>query len=405
MASRTNRGTGPQFVKLIMVTSENNNKFYEMSWDGISPNFTVKYGRVESTAVTGSYSISDWDKKYNEKVKKGYKDVTHTVAVKEAKTPTQAVISKTGDSLVDSFLDKMKAYTDNLVAKTYSVKYTNVTESQVLEAQSYLDDLNNLASKKSRNTKDINDKLLELYTVIPRYMGNVKDYLVPAINLDRILEQEQDNLDAMESQVKMYKKGTKKKTTKKDENLLEILGITMKESKSTKDIDYLLKQVPGTSRKVKAVFEVVKSAEDKVFDGWLKNQGNKDTKTLIHGTRCTSVIPILEIGLKIRPKGNFQFSGKVYGDGNYFSEVVQKSLGYTGYDEDSILLIYEVHTGNPYVYDGWYKGNSFSLNYTELQKRGFDSTYVKAGNGLLNSEIIAYREEQCRIRKIIWLKN
>ena len=58
----------------------------------------------------------------------------------------------------------------------------------------------------------------------------------------------------------------------------------------------------------------------------------------------------------------------------------------------------------PFIYDGWYKGNSFTLCYGELQKRGFDSTYVKAGNGLLNSEIIAYNEEQYRIKYIIWLK-
>jgi hypothetical protein len=108
--------------------------------------------------------------------------------------------------------------------------------------------------------------------------------------------------------------------------------------------------------------------------------------------------------LKIRPSGAYQFSGKAYGEGNYFSEVCSKSLGYTGYDDDQVLLVYEVHTGNPFVYDGWYRGNSFSLTYNELQKRGYDSTYVKAGNGLLNSEIIAYKEDQPRIKYVIWLK-
>jgi poly [ADP-ribose] polymerase len=156
---------------------------------------------------------------------------------------------------------------------------------------------------------------------------------------------------------------------------------------------------------VEAIFELSKPEENQIFDGWVNKQSNKQTRTLIHGTRCSSVLSILKQGLKIRPSGNFQFSGKVYGNGNYFSEVVQKSLGYTGYDNDKILLVYEVHTGNPFVYDGWYRGNSFDLNYKELQKRGFDSTYVKAGNGLLNSEIIAYNEEQCRVKYIIWLKN
>ena len=210
----------------------------------------------------------------------------------------------------------------------------------------------------------------------------------------------------MASQVKMYKKETApKKATKKpkEQNLLDVLGVTMKECTDKKDIEYLLKQVQTCGRKVKGVFDVQKAAEDKTFDAWMKGQKNKQTKILIHGTKCTSVIPIMEIGLKIRPKGNFQFSGKAYGDGNYFSEVVQKSLGYTGWDDDSVLFVYEVHTGNPFVYDGWFKGNSFALNYKELQTRGYDSTYVKAGGGLLNSEIIAYQEPQCRLKGIIWL--
>ena len=142
----------------------------------------------------------------------------------------------------------------------------------------------------------------------------------------------------------------------------------------------------------------------KTFEDWMKDQKDKKTRILIHGTRCSSVIPILDIGLKIRPKGNFQFSGKAYGDGNYFSETVDKSLGYTGWEKDKILLVYEVHTGNPYEYDGWYRGNPFTLSYSELKKRGYDSTFVKAGNGLLNSEIIAYKEQQNRIKYILWLQ-
>jgi len=109
----------------------------------------------------------------------------------------------------------------------------------------------------------------------------------------------------------------------------------------------------------------------------------------------------MEQGLKIRPSGNFTYSGKVYGNGNYFSEVATKSLNYTGSDSDKVLLIYEVITGKPFVYNGWYKGNSFELTYEELKKRGFDSTYVTAGNGLLNSEIIVYKENMQKLRYIL----
>ncbi len=392
-----------KYAKLIMVTTNNNNKFYEMIWKGGS-DFTVNYGRVESTATTVTYPYSMWTTKYNEKVKKGYKDVTDLITVQVVKdVKTSTPLEDIKEKRVNEFMLLMKAYTDRLVSTTYSVKAEAVSQKQVDAAQKILDELNAMDHKKWQL---VNEKLVELYTVIPRRMGHVNDYILPNITLTQTLANEQFNLDAMAAQVSLIKPKSSKQAkadTKKSQNMLDKLGITMAEAKVYKEIDYLLKQSHG--RKVHAIFEVNKPVEDADFNGWLAGQKDKSTRVLIHGTRCTSVIPILEIGLKIRPTGgNHQFSGKAYGDGNYFSEHMQKSLNYTGGDPDKVILVYEVHTGNPFVYDGWFRGNSFPLTYKELQKRGFDSTFVKAGHGLLNSEIIAYNEQQNRIKYIIWLK-
>ena len=389
-----------QYKKLIMVTPDNNNKYYIMEYTGGST-FTAKYGRVESTETVIQKPFSDWHSVYNSKVKKGYKDVTDFVTTKVVQNqPIDPKLGTTGDNKVDEFLALMKRYTDNLVSTTYSVTAVNVSQAQVDEAQAAL---NLLVKADRKDEKYINSLLTELYMIIPRRMRHVRDHILPNINLDKVLVQEQDNLDAMASQVAQVSSTAKKTRTKGQKNLLDVLGITMKTGKACPDIQYLLDQRHG--KRVEAIFECSKPTEDANIQDWMKDKKNKTTKILIHGTRCSSVIPILEQSLKIRPAGNFQFSGKVYGDGNYFSEVVQKSLNYTGNDNDKILLVYEVHTGNPFVYDGWYKGNSFNLNLRELQSRGYDSTYVKAGNGLLNSEIIAYSEKQNMIKYIIWLKN
>lgn len=391
------------YVKLVMVTSENNNKYYEMTYTGGST-FTVKYGRVESTAVTKTYPYSKWSSIYNEKVGKGYRDMTDMVAVKVTKDKTEPqTLAKIGIPKVDTFITKMKGYTDDLVSSTYSVKCTSVSQAQVDEAQSLINNLSAFSKEKKPDTKKVNDTLISLYTTIPRYMGKVQDHIMPSIKLDNILQSEQDKLDAMASQVSIYNetKGSRKVDTSK--TILDVMGITMQEAKDTSHMDYLMKQLKGF--KIEAILEVSKPKEDKDFEEWRKTRKDQSTKILIHGTKCISVIPILEIGLKIRPTGNFQSSGKAYGYGNYFSEVVQKSMGYTDYGKDRILFVYEVHTGNPYVYGGWYKGNDFPLTLAELTKRGFDSTYVKAGGGLLNSEIIAYSEKQNRIKNIIWIRN
>lgn len=389
-----------KYAKLIMVTADNNNKYYEMT-ENPSGGFDVKYGRIESTAQTGSYPMSQWDAKYREKVRKGYIDKTHTVLVtEEVVKDSDEKLAKIEEAKVEHFLSLMKKYTDGLVSKTYTVKAANVTQEQVDNAQGFLDALK---KTKKTDTTAINALLLQLYMEIPRRMDNVRNYLLPNINLDKVLEQEQDNLDAMASQVKMLKpKKTDTKKKKEDKTMLDILGIKMKEAKPPKEVEYLIKQL--TSKKIDGFFEIQKEEHDKIFDSWMAKQKNKETRILIHGTKCSSVIPIIEQGLKIRPAGNYQFSGKVYGDGNYFSETCSKSLKYTGYDKDKILLVYEVHVGKAFVYDGWFRGNSFALTYKNLQDRGFDSTFVKAGGGLLNTEIIAYKEEQCRIKYIIHLK-
>ena len=59
---------------LIMVTSNNNNKYYNMIPHGDS--WTAEYGRVGASCQKRTYSIREWDKKYREKIAKGYKDVT-----------------------------------------------------------------------------------------------------------------------------------------------------------------------------------------------------------------------------------------------------------------------------------------------------------------------------------------
>lgn len=395
-----------KYAKLIMITENNNNKFYEMTENNGS--IDVKYGRVDSSSVSVTYSIGEWDRLINSKKKKGYVEVSDLISV-EVKDDTGAptVYDKIQDSLVEKFITLMRNYTNNLVTKTYSVKSTSVTQKQVDTAQDILDKLVKLDPKK--DSIKINETLISLYTCIPRFMGNVRNHLLPAIEntYAQVVQQEQDNLDSMASQVKLDTKKSKTKSKKSDvkksKTFLDDLGISMKECKPTAELDYLLKQVKATQYKLAGLFECNKPAEDENIQSWMKTKKNKETRILIHGTRCTSVIPILETSLQIRPAGNFAFSGKAFGEAIYFANECQKSLGYTGYDKDKVLLIYEVHYGNTYLHQGRNNGTSFTYNLTELEKRGYDSVHATKGNGLIRDEIMVYNEKQFRIKYILWL--
>ena len=384
-----------------MTTEDNHNKYYEMQ--ETSECIQVKYGRVDSSCIEITKPSSQWNSLIKSKLKKGYKDVTEFVAVvKDSNNVTNNIVYT--QELYDIFLKKMMDYRDGLVSTTYSVKATQVTRRQLEQAQLYINDLAQV--KENYDIQYVNDLLLKLYTVIPRYMRKVQDYLLPNISLNKLVEQEQDKLDALSSQVVEDISSDIETCDKQPivNTIASTLNISIQVVKDyPNDISYITKQLGS---KIKGLFKVDIDKHKQKYYNYLESNNKDITKGhryLIHGTRCSSVIPIIEQGLKIRPSGNFNFSGKIYGDGNYFSEVTSKSLGYTGYDNDKVLLIYKVFVGNPYVYKGWYRGNSFELTYDQLKQRGYDSTFVEAGNGLLNSEIIVYREEQCYLEYIVWL--
>lgn len=387
-----------RYNHLVMITSDNNNKFYTMEYDGVSGTFNVEYGRVEVSKASQSYPYSKYDSIYKSKIKKGYKDVTELFAVE---TSEKVSFKKEADANVQRFIELMERYRNNLVTSTYT-RASSVTKAQVTEAQTILD---KLVAVKDGKLDEQNKLLLELYAVIPRRMRKVQDFLVPSINLVDILSKEQDNLDAISSSVET--------STHKEfgDTLLANMGLRMEsvDGHSVKEIQYLLDQKPYyTSTALRHlsfdVYKVLNPREDKHYTQKRDQLPIKDSRFLIHGTRNSSVLSILEQGLKIRPAGNFHFAGKVYGEGNYYSETLAKSLNYTGNDRDKVLLVYEVLVGNPFIYKGWYKGNSFPLTEKELLQRGFHSTFVEAGNGLLNTEIVIYNEQQQRLAYVIHIK-
>ena len=59
---------------LVMVTGENNNKYYNLFPEGSQ--FRVEYGRIDATKTTRTYPISKWEFQIKSKLKKGYQDIT-----------------------------------------------------------------------------------------------------------------------------------------------------------------------------------------------------------------------------------------------------------------------------------------------------------------------------------------
>jgi poly [ADP-ribose] polymerase len=376
-------------VFLMLVDAKDggtqSNKFYNMTNSGSQ--ILVEYGRVGKAPRKMSYPIGKWHSLYNSKVRKGYKDIT------DLKETTTVVAKASGNSAFDEFYDIFRKYTGDVVRKNYSVD--TCTPAQIAQAQTIIDQITTQST-----IDEINESLKELYVTIPRAMKNVRDFLITDIkDKNQFVTTEQDALDSMDSSVTMNVS-----------NPFDSIGVGFDLVKNTKFIDDLILPTMPTDRwskyNIHKCYEINHPITTPAFDKQVRNANDKRTKLLIHGTRNANIFSILKKGLMIRPTNAAMISGAAYGNGVYHSAHSEKSLGYTGRDNDALFLIQNVHMGKHYTYNGWrsHSRDEFDLNKTELFKRGYDSVYVKPGNGLRNSEYIVYTEPQTTTSFLVWMK-
>ena len=362
------------FLIFVDGNGVNSNKYYNMEQTS-SDSFTATYGRVGKSKTTHNYPMSKWTGKFKNKLNKGYTDITH---LKEASV---TVAEDSGNLDFDKFYEVFSKYTTLSVNKTYLVD--RATKQQISAAQDIIDKLT-----KIKSTNEFNENLIDLFKIIPRKMDKVADHFINSISeKSKVILQEQDALDGMDSSSIM--------TTV---NPFKELNIDFKEIDCP---DWLAKQVDETNdtrKKIHKVYSITDLDRIDKFNNWIKKVTDKTVEYLFHGTRNANVFSILKSGLLIRPSNAVSFAGSAYGDGIYHSAHTAKSMGYTGYDDDSLFLIQNVHVGKKYTYSGWYRdGKDISrsqMNFSGMQNLGCDSLYVKPGDGLMNSEYIVFDDAQ-----------
>jgi len=66
-------------MKFIYLKNTNNHhdKFYHMIENKDGASFTAFWGRIGMNGLSQIYGMNEWDKKYREKISKGYKDTTN----------------------------------------------------------------------------------------------------------------------------------------------------------------------------------------------------------------------------------------------------------------------------------------------------------------------------------------
>ena len=380
---------------LVMVTSENNNKFYNMVENGNV--IDVTYGRVGCKETKCQYPISKWDSLKNSKLRKGYKEVT-TFKTEVKKSVINEIKNDEVKDIVTILLNKARTS----IAENYLVSYQEVTQKQIDEAQNVLNSV--LEYRKKRvEVEELNNRLLKLYTIVPRKMKRVQENLLTCFDttkLKEIIKNEQELLDTMATQVAQN-------TDSSDKNILEVAGLEMKPVTKTEEKTILRKLGNNKGQYVRA-FRVINKKTQERFEDCLSKAKDKTTDLLWHGSRTENWWSILSNGMLIRPSGVVT-TGAMWGLGCYFANKAQKSIGYTslsnsywshGRDDVAYLALYRVRVGKQLVVDK-HTSECYKYSYQYLKDKGFDSTYAKAGQSLKNDEFIIYNPAQCTIKYLV----
>jgi poly [ADP-ribose] polymerase len=377
--------------------------------------FRVEYGRVDATKTTRTYPISKWNTQIASKLKKGYQDVTDLKKdlVQEISSANpESPYKEIENAAVRAIVEKLQAMARETIQKNYTVKASSVTQDMVDAAQKIIDALAN----DSSTVEAFNANLLKLFTVIPRKMGNVRDYLADkSEDFAQIITKEQDLLDVMRGQI--YVKQDDEPTTtveRKQQTILEELGLVMEEV--TADEVAMIKTLMNESAgKFRKAWRVINLKTQERFDKFVAENGIKDTRLLFHGSRSENFWSIIKTGLVLRPT-NAVITGKMFGYGCYYAPKCAKSIGYTslsgsywahGGNNTAYMALFDVAYGTPYdVYN--FDSKYYNLDYNKLQqfKPGANCLHAHADRGMLrNDEIVVYKEEQMTIKYLIEIGN
>lgn len=388
---------------LIMVTLNNNNKYYKMLPDSDGKGFTVIYGRVGNEGQKNRYPAKDWDKIYRSKINKGYVDQTAIMKVTSEEEMEEFL--PIVNSSVRKLVEELQRLAKQTVRTNYRISATQVTQAMIDEAEELLRQMSYETDKVR-----FNRTLLKLFEIIPRKMANVMSFTARTDGeMAKIVQREQDLLDVMKGQMQTGNVIKAKENTHAG-TILDALGIGIAEC-SKKELEEIKSHLdPDTRAHFKNAWAVKNNKTEAAFEKYIKEKGIKDYRYYYHGSRSENWWSILNNGLKLNPT-NAVITGKMFGQGIYFAPKAKKSLGYTsvrgaywthGNATTGYLAVYKIAYGKPYdVHD--FQSSFYSYDKNTMKRMGADCLHAHAGAMLQNDEVVIYHEDAATIRYLIAL--
>ncbi len=421
------RSPNQEFIELNCVcldsdSGSGSNKFYRMknNHDGT---FTATYGRIGVTSGFGAprsfvWDMNMWETKYYEKAHEHGYFLVKTYETEVEETEDIPAPKKKGgrprkdvDAPIRKIVTRIIGFAKHIISENYSVESTAVTKEMVDNAEKKLNSLIN--DKDNLTLGEFNDRLLNIFSLIPRRMDTVSWYIAKSTNdFNSILLNEESLLDTMRSQIDYHKKTEVSESGRENiATLLKNSGLEWREC-TDEELQNIKNHIGRYSGQIKGAWRIVNKKTEKKFNAFCEknNLTKRGVQFLFHGSRNENFWSIITNGLKINP-GNVRINGKMFGYGIYFANKAAKSMGYTsgygskwanGNSSSAFLAIFKVAVGDPLNVHTWQsKYSSFDYNRLQREKSGAHSLFAHAGASLLNDEIIIYKEEQCTLRYLV----
>ncbi len=414
---------------------ENNNKFYELILNDDSDNVNARWGRVGAIGQSKIYSggLGKFNELKNQKIAKGYVKANtistniskvgqdkialaevakrDMVGQSDTKTTKSNVLVKLVDRLAEMNRHQIVAASNGNIkideTGMISTPLGLVTASTIGEARELLEKIEKFCSKKDYASSQYIHSLEGYLKLIPQKVPPRRGWYETFFTDFTSLTSQNSLLDQLEGSLDLYKTKEKeiRKQMSKNPGVVEKVFSTHLSMVEDKDIISRINRFYLENRnakhvsahlKLKNVFELHNDDLNNRFKTVSKEIGN--VKSLWHGTRAFNVLSILKNGLII-PKsgGSYHITGRMFGNGVYFSDQSTKSLNYSygywdgsGRDDNCFMFVADVAMGKEYVAPG--PGNNFP-------QKGYHSTFAKANkSGVMNNEMIVYDIKQVNLK-------
>lgn len=368
-----------------------------------------KYGRKAPKMSMTPLLMEDWDNFFWRKIETGWR-------VKAVEPEEEIEVKKTAgnkpikDKEVADIINIFTTASNRVFEEEYSIKIENIPKEDLDAAQKLLNELS--AGKTTLTPMEFNNKLLDLWFLIPRVIRNLnKEKVNSPEEYQEKLEKEQELLDLVKSMLRDEITGNSQHLTILEENNLEVVPVTAEEQ------DKLIDMMGNKGSQFNRAFRVINHKTEKAFNDFIAAEGLKEDQIteLFHGSRTENWWSILANGLYLNPEG-VRINGKMFGWGLYFAPKAQKSMGYTsarnscwahGSESTGYLAVFKVATGN--IYEFYDEPNRYTPNHYEDFHRNAPDKHCLWARGretcsnssLLNDEVIIYKEEQATIEYII----